>query len=195
VGVCCSYNYWKYDKRKKIDQPCIDLVPVENFRFDPAADWRDVVNTSRTWIHMIPMYVKDVKGRMQREEAKTQQLKWKEAPDTVIRQAMVGYADSTRQLREDKRPDSATGDRAINDFDGRVGAPGVHGDRRARTWCGTASETPSTCSPSQCRSSKCTGTARALHHRLLRDRDAQGLSGRGLAHHEGPAGRDQRGGE
>jgi hypothetical protein len=117
VGVCCSYNYWKYDERKKIDQPCIDLVPVENVRFDPASDWRDVVNTSPYWIHMIPMYVKDVKGRMQREEAKTQQLKWKEAPDTVIRQAMVGYADSTRQLREDKRPDSATADRGVRDFD------------------------------------------------------------------------------
>lgn len=42
------------------DKPAIDLIAPENFRFDPAADWRDPVNTSPYLIEIIPMYAGDV---------------------------------------------------------------------------------------------------------------------------------------
>lgn len=116
VGICASYQYWKYDKARGLDEPCCDLIPVENLRFDPTADWRDVVKSSPYFIHMMPMYVKDVKARMKRDESKTGLKKWTHADDNVIKQAIVGYSDSTRQLREDKRPDSASADRGISDF-------------------------------------------------------------------------------
>jgi hypothetical protein len=56
-GEVISYQYW--DKKK--DQPCIDLIAPENFRIDPASDWIDPIGTSPYLIHLIPMYVMDVK--------------------------------------------------------------------------------------------------------------------------------------
>ena len=43
---------------------CIDLISPEYFRFDPAADWRDPVNTSPYVIRIVPMYVNDVREKM-----------------------------------------------------------------------------------------------------------------------------------
>lgn len=42
------------------DKPAIDLIAPENFRFDPAADWRDPVGTSPYLIELIPMRAGDV---------------------------------------------------------------------------------------------------------------------------------------
>lgn len=47
------------------DQPEIDLVSPEDFRFSPTADWRDPVNTSPYLIHEFPMTVGDVLERME----------------------------------------------------------------------------------------------------------------------------------
>lgn len=118
IGICASYQYWKFEQRRRkvIDEPCIDLLPPENLRFDPACDWRDVVKNSPYFIHMMPMYVKDVRRRMNTVDTKTQQPKWKKYEDAILKQAMMPYSDSTRQLREDKRPDSTTADRNISDF-------------------------------------------------------------------------------
>jgi hypothetical protein len=119
VGICCSYQYWRYEKkgRRQIDEPCIDLIPVENVRFDQSADWRDVVTSSPYFIHEMPMYVKDVRARMDRVDPKTNQPKWTKLDDSIIKQALMPYSNSTRQLREDKRPDSTNANRGITDFD------------------------------------------------------------------------------
>lgn len=115
VGVCLSYNYWRYNKAKKIDRPCIDLKPPENFRFDAAADWRDVVNTSPYLIEEIPMFVKDVKGRMQGPEGGNP--KWRQYSDGELLSAAQPYTNvSTRLVREKGRTDSTTQGSAINDF-------------------------------------------------------------------------------
>jgi hypothetical protein len=42
------------------DKPVIDLIPPENLRFDPNADWRDIVGTSPYLIEMMSMYAVDV---------------------------------------------------------------------------------------------------------------------------------------
>lgn len=55
VGVVCSYQYWK----KEGDKPCIELIPVENLRISPSANWADPVNSSPYVIHMMPMYAID----------------------------------------------------------------------------------------------------------------------------------------
>src|SRR5690606_12772092 len=73
-GVGCSYQYWEYeqhDGEKVKDKPCIQLRPIENIRFDPAADWLDPVNTSPYFFDIIPMYVCDVRAMMENEDDKT----------------------------------------------------------------------------------------------------------------------------
>ena len=55
IGVVCSYQYWK----KKEDKPCIELIPVENIRICPSANWADPINSSPYVIQMMPMYAID----------------------------------------------------------------------------------------------------------------------------------------
>jgi hypothetical protein len=115
MGVCLSYNYWKYDKKRRIDMPCVDLKPPENFRFDAHADWRDVVGSSPYLIEEIPMYVKDVKARMR--AASGQEPKWRPMPDAKLQTAAQPYTNvSTRLVREKGRTDSTAQAQAINDF-------------------------------------------------------------------------------
>lgn len=101
----------KVRKRVK-DRPIIDLRPIENLRFDPAADWTDVVNSSPYFIDMTPMYVGDVKEKMESGE-------WKKVPDNILLQARTGGEDTTRQEREGEREDSKESrhTRELSDFD------------------------------------------------------------------------------
>lgn len=107
-GVVCSYNYWKYQNnngRKVFDKPCIELRPVENLRFDPGADWMDVVGTTPYFCDIVPMYVCDVKAMMDSVDDKTNQPKWKKYEDAVIQRARPDEMDSTRQARQGNRQD------------------------------------------------------------------------------------------
>lgn len=116
IGVCISYQNWAYDPRKKIDKPVITLLPVENIRIDPGANWTDPINSSPYLIELIPMYVKDVKSRMNRADDKTGRAKWKMLPDSALLSAMNKYGDTTRQTRERGRTDSKEQSQAITDF-------------------------------------------------------------------------------
>lgn len=105
------------DVRVIKDEPCIQLLPPENYRFDPGADWLDVVGSSPYFIRMVPMYVCDVREMMESEDRKTGQPKWKSYSDAEIRVAMAEY-DSLRQARENQRQDPlADNDAPISDFD------------------------------------------------------------------------------
>ena len=46
------------------DRPTIDIIPLENFRFDPAADWRDPIQSSPYLIELLPMYRGDIEARI-----------------------------------------------------------------------------------------------------------------------------------
>lgn len=95
------------EKVTVVDKPDIILIPVENFRFSVAADWRDPVGTSPFLIEMLPMYVGDVKERMKADNPKTGEKKWITIEDGEIRQAtFTGEYDTTRRVREGKRQDS-----------------------------------------------------------------------------------------
>ena len=109
TGVVISHQYWEYNPRKKIDQPRIELIPVENFRFDPAANWADPVNTSPYLINMIPMRVKDVKSRMASG-------RWKKYSDAEILSALKKQGDTTRMEREGNRIDSTENRTAIGNY-------------------------------------------------------------------------------
>lgn len=116
VGVVASKQSWEYNSKKGIDRPCIDLIPVENIRIDPGAKWYDPIGTSPYVIHLIPMYVKDVKSRMRTLDQKTGQPKWKPLTDRQILSAINQHYDSTRQTREGERQDSTDTVTAITDF-------------------------------------------------------------------------------
>lgn len=113
VGVVASFQSWNYNEQKKIDRPEIMLLPVENVRFDPAADWRDVVNSSPYLIIEWPMYVKDVKARMQPEGAK--QSKWRSYSEGEILAASK-TSDTIRLAREGKGTDSKSSNTAASDY-------------------------------------------------------------------------------
>ena len=92
-GVVASFQDWEYNAKKKIDRPRIRLLPVENVRIDPAADWTDPVNSSPYIIVMWPMYVKDIKARMA-------EGKWIACQESEIQAAVKSNMDSTRLQRE-----------------------------------------------------------------------------------------------
>ena len=113
-GIVCSYQDWRFDPIKGIDQPSIELVPIENIRFDPAASWLDPVNTSPYFIRLIPMYIKDVKARM-KPMVEGVDPKWTPMTDAQLKSALKPY-DSTRMLREDQRTDPRDIAQTISDF-------------------------------------------------------------------------------
>jgi hypothetical protein len=116
TGVVASYQHWRYNEKKGVDQPAIRLVPVENLRIDPGADWTDPVNTSPYVIELIPMYVKDVKARMRTPDPKTGEAKWKTLADSAIQGATKTYGDSIRLQREAPRQDSKYQQQANGNF-------------------------------------------------------------------------------
>jgi hypothetical protein len=89
------------------DQPVCKLLPIENIRIHPGADWTDPVNTSPFLIILWPVYVKDVEKKMNTPDPKTGEPKWKKLDDAEIKAATKSVYDSTRMTREDQREDSA----------------------------------------------------------------------------------------
>jgi hypothetical protein len=121
VGACVARVYWEYEEdhrgRTKKDHPRVDLIPLENFRIDPAADWHDPVNTSPYVIHLMPMYVCDVREKMNRPDPKTGRPEWKSASDSLLRAAAQTMPDSTRIIREKNREDPYdTENRPVADY-------------------------------------------------------------------------------
>lgn len=98
------------------DEPCCELLPIENIRFDHGADWTDPINSSPYVIRLIPMYVCDLKQMMGKKNPKTGQPTWKKLEDGEIRTAMTEY-DSIRNEREENRQDSKNNDTAIKDYE------------------------------------------------------------------------------
>jgi hypothetical protein len=94
-------------KKKIIDRPVVDLFPIENLRIDPAANWMDPIGTSPYLIHLIPMYVMDVKEKIQLGE-------WRSVTLNQVHQAMGQYLDSTRVARNKNRDDPQSGDNRPN---------------------------------------------------------------------------------
>ena len=85
-----------------LDEPAIDLVAPENFRFDPNADWRDPVKTSPYLIEMVPMYAGDVLTKMQQVDPKTGAPEWHYYYlATILSSRNTGSrSDTTRLARE-----------------------------------------------------------------------------------------------
>lgn len=99
-------------RKHTIDRPVVDLIPVENLRIDPAASWMDPIGTSPYLIHMIPMYVMDLRDKIQSGE-------WHSVSMTQVRSAMGQYQDSTRSARHKNQEDPQSADNrpAVRDYE------------------------------------------------------------------------------
>jgi hypothetical protein len=140
VGLVASMQTWKYRTKKmpaetrygyhealgpisfehtpeKVieDKPWVDLFPVENIRFDPAAHWYDVVATSPYIILQIPMYVSDVLENM--DTADREGRKWKDLSKEIVLQARVKDMDPLRAARNDGKEDREALTSEANEFD------------------------------------------------------------------------------
>lgn len=106
VGVVASHQDWLKDE----DRPEIRLLPIENYRFDAAADWRDPVGSSPYFIIQWPMYVCDVRDRMVEGG-------WRRYSDADILAASKNSSDTIRLARESKQGvDSKGATNAVSDF-------------------------------------------------------------------------------
>jgi hypothetical protein len=136
TGVCISHQYWDFDedvtnepaedelnrpildetgaqiqnevRTTLIDKPVVELIAIENFRISPAADWLDPIGTTPYIVQMIPMYVGDIKKRM---DAGT----WAPLEADQIRES--GEYDSIRSAREGKRQDGQDIQHSNSEFD------------------------------------------------------------------------------
>ena len=142
VGLVCSMQVWRYkDKKEKVkrivtgmmpdgtpisaevedtqikivqDEPCIDLIPIEYIRFDPAANWMDVVKTSPYLIVQIPMYINDILDNMEMKDQEG--ATWKRLDKNTLLSARIKDFDSVRMARnEGEDPEQVTSE--VNEFD------------------------------------------------------------------------------
>lgn len=138
VGVVISKEYWNYESREQDfdnvweeddgeggtrtvydqsseqvvlrDHPAVMLIPVENFRFDPACDWRDPVNSSPYIIELQGTYVHEVIDRVKTGEY----FDWIDA--TTMHSALKQDWDSIRKQREGQRVDKFDSDTYIPEY-------------------------------------------------------------------------------
>lgn len=94
-----------------VDKPVIDLFPVENLRIDPGANWMNPIESSPYLIHLLPMYVMDVKAKMEKGE-------WLQMSDGQLRNSADVVADPTRTARNRDRQDPQGSDsKALFDYE------------------------------------------------------------------------------
>ncbi len=124
AGICISHQFWRYEERVVVDidgntiteiikdQPDIELRPLENIRFSPAADWRDVMGTTPYIVDKIPMDMGSVMEKVRSGVF----LDLTEA-EIISAGRREQDEESTRSTRESKREDAHDIDYATGEFD------------------------------------------------------------------------------
>lgn len=86
-----------FDIYNKVDDhPWVDLIPPENFRAEPGADWRNLVASSPYIIEMVPVYIGEARDKIKSGE-------WFPVSDSALRNATDRMDDVTRRSREQGR--------------------------------------------------------------------------------------------
>ena len=138
-GVCVSHQYWEFEEQEESyinvdaqnkpvideegnpviskqktsikDKPIIELISPENLRIDPASDWSDPIESSPYIIHLIPMYVQDVRQKMDQGE-------WLDVPIGELLASETDESDNTTRLvRDEPREDRLDNDAGYGDID------------------------------------------------------------------------------
>ncbi len=97
--------YEIFETKTLADKPKIRIVPAENIRISPAADWLDPANSSPYLIELIPMYLCDVMTRIREGgESKTGEPSWKDIGENFLMSAgNRDNLDATRRSRSGNR--------------------------------------------------------------------------------------------
>jgi hypothetical protein len=138
-GVCISHQYWEYEEQEESyinvdnqnrpimddsgspvitkqkssvkDKPVIELISPENIRIDPASHWHDPIESSPYVIHLIPMYIQDVRQKMEDGE-------WIDIPVEELLASENNEDDNTTRLvRDQPREDRLDNDAGYGDID------------------------------------------------------------------------------
>ena len=133
-GIVCAATEWDYKEatryydelktdgsraRHVVKQPVFDrpnwrLIPIENMRFSPAANWMDIVNSSPYLIELRPMYICDIRAYQKNPRAR---LKYRNLDDA---QLMAGVKsnewDPIRIQREGNKQDRYARQGEIADY-------------------------------------------------------------------------------
>ena len=99
------------------DRPDVILLPIENLRWSPAADWRNVVETSPYLVELVPMYVTDLRTLQQEIDPMTGQPYYRQLDNAVFHAAIHQDWDSIRKAREGSdRLDKYDTDERVSDY-------------------------------------------------------------------------------
>lgn len=91
---------WVQEREAIEDKPRVDLVPIENLKMDPAADWRDPINASPYLFHRMPMYVGDLKAMARDMNSQVGEAWYRNVDDnTWWTHANTGGGQDTRAIR------------------------------------------------------------------------------------------------
>lgn len=94
-----------FERRVVADHPDIQLRPIENVRFAPAADWRNPIQTSPYLIDMEPFFVGDILERAHDGPQGDYDVAWRKLDIETIRSTVKQSYDPIRQAREGHRED------------------------------------------------------------------------------------------
>jgi hypothetical protein len=138
-GVCISHQYWDFSENKESyvevdgannpitnesgepeiheqitavkDTPVIELISPENIRIDPAADWADPIKSTPYIVHLIPMYLQDIRGKIDDGE-------WLEVTDEELLSTSDGNEtdNATRLVRDEPRMDPKENETSSSDL-------------------------------------------------------------------------------
>jgi len=127
-GVCISHQYWDFEEKEETyvqvdgnnnplmdemgneqtqeqvttlsDHPVIELISPENIRIDPASDWADPIGSSPYIVHLVPMFLQDVRQKMDSDE-------WLEVSDEelISSASEADTENTTRLVRDEPRMD------------------------------------------------------------------------------------------
>jgi hypothetical protein len=138
-GVCISHQYWDFRENKESyievdnannpimdetgepqiheqitsikDVPVIELISPENIRIDPASDWADPLRSTPYIVHLIPMYLQDIREKIDAGE-------WLDVSDEeLLSTGEQNETDNaTRLVRDEPRMDPKENETSSSDL-------------------------------------------------------------------------------
>lgn len=89
----------------EVDKPKVRLVPAENLRISPAADWLDVANSTPYLIELIPMYLGEVMDKIRAgADPRSGEPAWRNIGESMLVAAgNRDNLDTTRRARSGAR--------------------------------------------------------------------------------------------
>lgn len=95
------------------DEPEIRLIPLENLRVSPAADWTDPIKSSPYVIWYIPMFVGDILAEMDAVDPKTGKPRWRRFSKAAIMATVAAKTVELERLGNKEDPQESV---KTNDF-------------------------------------------------------------------------------